>query len=314
MLRDRRFWIFEGATVFYAMVLVMLGYIMYDNIFDVIVLVTLGDIMYGNSVATVYLIFIALCTISGAIAWSLANRSHWLVFGAFYLAVLLFVSFVALCFLCKDGAVILVLLWLIIPFAVISIVPTIALAFFGYQMFRSRINIKIQPAVAEDLDRLMEIFALARESMHTTGNPNQWTYGYPQREFMAGEIEQGHCYVCRTPKGTIVATFCLLPSPDPTYREIYDGQWLNDEPYHVIHRMASDGSIRGIGKQCIDWCAKRCDNLRIDTHADNHIMQSLAERCGFIRCGIIYVANGTPRIAYQRISKKLKGIAGTARD
>ncbi len=308
MLRDRRFWIFEGATVFYAMVLVMLG-----------------NIMFGNSVAMVYLISIALCSISGAIAWPLANRSHWLVFGTFDWAVLLFVSFVALCFyaqlgtefyslrlLFKDG--VLILFWLIIPFAVFSIVPTIALAFFGYQMFRSRINIKIQPAVTEDLDRLMEIFALAREFMHTTGNPNQWINGYPQREFMAGEIEQGHCYVCRTPERTIVATFCLLPSPDPTYSKIYDGQWLNDEPYHVIHRIASDGSVRGIGKRCIDWCAKRCDNLRIDTHADNHIMQSLAERCGFVRCGIIYVANGTPRIAYQRTSNKLKGIVGTARD
>ena len=59
--------------------------------------------------------------------------------------------------------------------------------------------------------------------------------------------------------------------------------------------------MKGIGQAVIDWCGARSRNLRIDTHADNRVMQRLAERCGFRRCGIVYVANGTPRIAYQRI-------------
>lgn len=164
-------------------------------------------------------------------------------------------------------------------------------------------GITIRKATSRDLNRIMEIFALARKFMLTTGNPNQWTNGYPQRDFIAGEIEQGLCHVCVTPKQTVVATFCLVPSPDPTYKEIYDGRWLNDEPYHVIHRLAADGSVRGIGKMCIDWGADRCSNLRMDTHEDNYVMQSLAERCGFVRCGIIHVANGTPRIAYQRVKR-----------
>ena len=40
----------------------------------------------------------------------------------------------------------------------------------------------------------------------------------------------------------------------------------------------------------------------VDTHADNKVMQHLLESEGFTRCGIIHVEDGTPRIAYQRLS------------
>ncbi|MBO5026775.1 MAG: GNAT family N-acetyltransferase [Bacteroidaceae bacterium] len=163
-------------------------------------------------------------------------------------------------------------------------------------------GITIRKASVSDLERIMEIFCSARKFMVSSGNPSQWINGYPQQELIAKEIEQEHCYVCVTSNQTISGTFCLLPSPDPTYNKIYDGKWLNDEPYHVIHRLASDGSVKGIGKLCIDWCFSKCGNLRMDTHEDNHIMQSLAKRCGFVKCGIVHVANGTSRIAYQRIA------------
>jgi RimJ/RimL family protein N-acetyltransferase len=41
-------------------------------------------------------------------------------------------------------------------------------------------------------------------------------------------------------------------------------------------------------------------NIRIDTHRDNAIMQHLLEKNGFVKCGIIYVEDGSPRIAYQK--------------
>ena len=37
-----------------------------------------------------------------------------------------------------------------------------------------------------------------------------------------------------------------------------------------------------------------------DTHADNAVMQRLLEGAGFVRCGIIYTDDGSPRIAYQK--------------
>ena len=40
-------------------------------------------------------------------------------------------------------------------------------------------------------------------------------------------------------------------------------------------------------------------NIRVDTHARNLPMRAKIEARGFVRCGIIHVADGTPRIAYQ---------------
>ena len=158
----------------------------------------------------------------------------------------------------------------------------------------------IRKAVPEDLDRLMEIFSIARRFMQTTGNPNQWINGYPQRELIAKEIDTDHCYVVENESGKLIATFCFIKGPDPTYSYIEDGEWPDDSPYYVIHRLASDGSCRGIGKYCFEWCFRQFPCLRADTHADNKVMQRILTENGFRRCGIIYVSNGTPRIAYQK--------------
>lgn len=146
----------------------------------------------------------------------------------------------------------------------------------------------------------MNIFDRARRFMASSGNPHQWINGYPQRELIAEEIRQKHCYACENETGKVIGTFCFVPSPDPNYAHIENGKWLNDKPYHVIHRLASDGSEKGIFTACLDWCGARASQLRADTHADNLIMRHLLEKNGFVRCGIIHAANGTPRVAYQR--------------
>lgn len=97
----------------------------------------------------------------------------------------------------------------------------------------------------------------------------------------------------------IVAYFALLPSPEPTY-DVIDGAWLTDEPYGVIHRMASYPEVHGIFSTIIDYAASRYAHLRIDTHRDNRIMQHLIEKHGFTYCGIIWLEDGTERLAYER--------------
>ena len=74
---------------------------------------------------------------------------------------------------------------------------------------------------------------------------------------------------------------------------------MNDKTYGVIHRLVSNGTTHGITKNCIEWCLKQIQNIRIDTHADNKIMQSLILKIGFEYCGIIHTHNGTERLAYQ---------------
>ena len=96
-----------------------------------------------------------------------------------------------------------------------------------------------------------------------------------------------------------MGTFCFILGDDPTYQQIYEGTWLNNEPYGVIHRLATNGKQKGVSENCLNWCFERWPNLRVDTHRDNKVMQHILTKYGFQRCGIIYVKNGTERIAYQ---------------
>ena len=45
--------------------------------------------------------------------------------------------------------------------------------------------------------------------------------------------------------------------------------------------------------------------IRIDTHRDNKIMQHNLLKYGFTYCGIIYLANGDERLAYQKHNNEL---------
>lgn len=80
---------------------------------------------------------------------------------------------------------------------------------------------------------MKEIFNIARQFMIESGNPNQWVDGYPDEEFLREDIEHGDSYVILA-DGKIVATFVLRAGKDPTYDVVYDGEWLNDEPYATI--------------------------------------------------------------------------------
>ncbi len=158
---------------------------------------------------------------------------------------------------------------------------------------------EIRHATRRDLSRLVEIYASAREYMRETGNPNQWKSHYPPRELTEEDIATGRLYVC-TEGEEILGVFVYLPGPDPTYAVIEEGGWLNDRPYGVMHRVAVAKHGCGVARFCFDFCYAHCRNLRIDTHAENRPMQSALRKAGFVRCGIIHLLNGEPRVAFQK--------------
>lgn len=157
----------------------------------------------------------------------------------------------------------------------------------------------ITKAKYDDLEMIIPIYDYARSFMTDNGNPNQWINGYPSREIIAEDINNDSFYVCKNEEESIVGAFTFIIGNDPTYENIYSGKWLNDKTYGVIHRLVSNGTTHGITKNCIEWCLKQIQNIRIDTHADNKIMQSLILKIGFEYCGIIHTHNGTERLAYQ---------------
>lgn len=157
----------------------------------------------------------------------------------------------------------------------------------------------IRKAQMEDLVPITRIYEQAREYMCQQGNPNQWTAGHPNRQTVEQDILRGESYLC-VEDGEILGVFVFFMHPDPTYAKIYNGQWLNDAPYGVIHRIAVHVHRRGVASFCFDYALSQCGNLRIDTHHDNTPMRRSLEKNGFTPCGIIYTQSGGERIAYQK--------------
>ena len=152
----------------------------------------------------------------------------------------------------------------------------------------------------EDLARMLEIYDTARTFMRKSGNDSQWVNGYPAATLLLDDISAGVSYVIVS-GNRIVGTFAFIVGDDPTYSEI-DGDWLNDKPYGTIHRIASDGSMRGIADACLKYCTSVINNIRIDTHKDNHPMLSWIRKTGFRYCGVIHLSDGTPREAFQLVA------------
>lgn len=159
----------------------------------------------------------------------------------------------------------------------------------------------IRKSTMDDLPIILNLRDQAREIMRSYGNTYQWPDGYPRDDMFRKDIELGGSHVMFNDKGTIVGTFALLPSPEVTYNVIYDGQWLNDEPYYVIHRIASTPEAHGILDAILDFCAAVSPNIRIDTHEANIIMRKGLERHGYQYCGIIHLLSGDERLAFQKI-------------
>lgn len=160
----------------------------------------------------------------------------------------------------------------------------------------------IRKATPDDLPALRKVFAAAKAIMRADGNPSQWAGAYPDEEALLRDMAEGWGHVCLDEKGRAAGYFAIIPSPEPTYAKIYGGAWLDDTlPYLVIHRIASRPDFHGVFAALTDFASRHCRNLRIDTHRDNRIMQHNLLKHGFTYCGIIYLASGDERLAYQRI-------------
>lgn len=157
----------------------------------------------------------------------------------------------------------------------------------------------IRQAKAEELDKLQDIFAKARAYMRENGNDAQWINGYPSNEQLLNDIARHHLYVIEAADGHLIGVFAFIIGEEPTYQSIEDGTWISETPYGTIHRLAGNGEGRGLFKECLDFCRARISHIRVDTHEKNKVMQALILKEGFSRRGIIYVEDGSPRIAYE---------------
>ena len=164
---------------------------------------------------------------------------------------------------------------------------------------------EIRNAQMTDLPEILKLYAEARAFMQATGNGTQWGTSYPTVEQIEADIRAGKSYVCEA-DGVLAGVFYFSEGPDPDYAKIYEGSWIGTGTYHVMHRVAAPGRVKGAGSFCIHWCAEHSHgDLRIDTHRNNLPMQHVLEKIGFTRCGKIYLANGEERLAFELLPKTI---------
>lgn len=154
----------------------------------------------------------------------------------------------------------------------------------------------IRKARKEDLQTILAIYQEARQFMAENGNPDQWGSEHPRLEILEEDISLGQLYVVSN-NHKLCGVFAMMDGEDPTYQYI-EGAWHYNQDYLVIHRIASLRSAHGILKAAIQFALTKKHYIRIDTHEKNAPMHHLLGKYGFQRCGIIYLSNGSPRIAY----------------
>ncbi|MGI6623301.1 MAG: GNAT family N-acetyltransferase [Clostridiaceae bacterium] len=157
----------------------------------------------------------------------------------------------------------------------------------------------------KDIDRIFEIIKQAQEYLRQKGI-DQWQDNYPNLDIIKNDIENKECYVLQI-NDDIIATVVLSFKGEKSYNKIFEGKWILDKPYAVIHRIAVDNKYKGmrfssvIMKHIENICLeKNIYSIRVDTHQDNESMVKMLNNNGFTYCGIIYLESGSRRIAFEK--------------
>ncbi|MGI1803808.1 GNAT family N-acetyltransferase [Limosilactobacillus reuteri] len=168
-------------------------------------------------------------------------------------------------------------------------------------------EIYLRRAQLQDLAAIMKIIDDAKELLKKNGSP-QWQNGYPNQENFTQDIAMQTNWILIN-DNKVVATAALQLTPEPTYRNITQGQWQQpDEPYATIHRVAISSNYRGQGLSKLLFSnlltvgqMQGIKNFRVDTHRSNKAMQHIAENFNFKKRGIIKVndQNDPERLAYE---------------
>lgn len=135
-------------------------------------------------------------------------------------------------------------------------------------------------AVESDIESIMNIIKKAQAYFKEQGI-DQWQNNYPNFEIIRNDIANKNGFVLLK-DGNVVGTVAVSFDGDKNYESIYDGEWLDNNEYAVIHRIAVEPDYKGLGLSSIiiKYIEELCLNIgvysiRVDTHKDNLSMQKL---------------------------------------
>lgn len=165
---------------------------------------------------------------------------------------------------------------------------------------------EFRKAAEADANSIMNIIGQAQDYLREHGI-NQWQNNYPNLETIKNDISNQNGYVLLKDH-RIIGTVTVIFGAEKSYETIYDGKWLSNRRYAVIHRIAVDSDHKGLGlssviiKNIEDICLKMgVLSIRVDTHRENISMQKMLQKNGFQYCGIIYLQDNAERIAFEKL-------------
>jgi RimJ/RimL family protein N-acetyltransferase len=165
---------------------------------------------------------------------------------------------------------------------------------------------ELRKSKQEDIKNIMKIIEEAQEYFREM-KIDQWQNGYPNEETIKDDIRNNYSYVL-TDNNKIVATTALSFDGESTYDEIYEGKWLTNNKYAVVHRIAVANELKGrnIASEVLKRIEQIClgkgeHSIKIDTHEDNLSMQKLLEKNNYKYCGVIYLEGRVKRIAFEKV-------------
>lgn len=166
--------------------------------------------------------------------------------------------------------------------------------------------ITLRKAVEADTERIWQIIGQAKEQMRLLDSL-QWQDGYPALENIIHDINSGYGYVLCL-DNSVIAYAAVIFDGEPAYNSI-DGNWLSEEPYVVVHRLAVANEMkkRGIATlfmQKVEMLSleKGISSFRVDTNFDNNYMLHMLSALGFSYCGEITYER-YKRVAYEKCLK-----------
>lgn len=165
-------------------------------------------------------------------------------------------------------------------------------------------KILFRPAVNEDIPVVTSILRMAADRMLAEGK-KQWTESYPGESNVRADIGNHIGYVVEL-DGKVVAYGAVVLDGEPAYSSI-EGEWLSDQKYVVVHRLAVIGSseCRGLASYFMREVEKLAVTLgiksfRVDTNFDNQRMLKCLEKNGFTYCGEVFYERGS-RKAFEKL-------------
>ena len=146
----------------------------------------------------------------------------------------------------------------------------------------------VRLANINDLDVVVEVINDAKKLFKSEGS-DQWqdTDNYPSRETMRTDLERNELYV-KVIEEKVVGCVVLSKLEEKAYEGIYDGEWLTNGHYMVLHRIAVRNGYynKGIAKELLSEIIKvakesNAVSIKVDTKITNVRMMKLLQKVGF---------------------------------